>query len=62
MNLSITVKNDVVTLFGATESGAEAALAENLVPQTDGVERMINLITYNKFRSINGYESENSKQ
>ena len=46
-NLSITVKNGVATLFGNTESGTEASLAENLIIQMHGVNRVINLITYN---------------
>ena len=45
--LSVTVNDGVATLFGTTESGAEAALAENKVAQMDGVDRVINLVTWN---------------
>lgn len=46
-DLSITVKNGIATLFGTTNSATEAALAENLVAQMNGVEQVINLITHN---------------
>lgn len=46
VNLSITVKNGVATLFGNTESGADSVVTENLVLQMHGVDRVINLITY----------------
>ena len=45
VNLSITVKNGIATLFGTTDSAAEATLTENLVLQMDGVDNVINLIT-----------------
>jgi osmotically-inducible protein OsmY len=47
VNLSITVKNGIATLFGTTESATEARLAENLVAQMNGVEQVINLVTFN---------------
>ena len=45
--LSVTVNDGVATLFGTTESGAEAALAETKVAQMEGVDRVINLVTWN---------------
>ena len=46
-NLSVSLNDGVATLFGNAESGAESALAASHVAKIDGVERVINLITYN---------------
>ena len=46
-SLSVTVNDGVATLFGSTDSGAEAALAEAKVAQMEGVDRVINLISWN---------------
>ncbi len=45
--LQVTVNDGVATLFGTTESGAEAAIAANQVSQMDGVDQVINLVTWN---------------
>ena len=46
-NLSVSLNDGVATLFGNAESGAESALAASHVAKIDGVERVLNLITYN---------------
>ena len=46
-SLSVNLDDGVATLFGNVESGAEAALAASHVAKLDGVEQVINLITYN---------------
>jgi hypothetical protein len=46
-SLSVTINDGVATLFGTTDSGAEAAIAANEVSQIEGVERVINLVTWN---------------
>ncbi len=46
-SLSVTINDGVATLFGTTESGAEAALAETKISRMDGVDRVINLVTWN---------------
>lgn len=45
--LSVTVKDGVATLWGTTDSGAEAAIAANQVSQMEGVDRVNNLVTWN---------------
>ena len=45
--LSYRVQDGVATLFGDTDSGFESNLAERHVAKIDGVDRVINLITYN---------------
>ena len=45
--ISINVDGDVATLFGNVESGSEAALAASHVSKLDGIDKVINLITYN---------------
>ena len=45
--LSVTVTDGVATLFGTTDSGAEAAIAANQVSQQEGVDRVISLVTWN---------------
>ena len=46
-SISVNVDDGVATLFGSADSGSEAALAENHVAKLDGVDKVINLITYN---------------
>ena len=46
-SISVNLDDGVATLFGNAESGAESALAASHVAKLDGVERVINLITYN---------------
>ncbi len=46
-SISVNVDNGVATLFGSADSGSDAALAENHVAKLDGVDKVINLITYN---------------
>lgn len=46
-SLSYNVRDGVATLFGNADSSFESALAKNHVEQIDGVDRVINLITYN---------------
>lgn len=50
--LSITIKNGVATLSGATPTTEESNLAESLVARMDGVEQVINLISSNKAYSL----------
>ncbi len=45
--ISVNVDDGVATLFGNAESGSEAALAASHVARLDGVDKVINLITYN---------------
>ena len=45
--LTVTVSDGIATLFGDAESGAEAAMAEERVSDIDGVEHVINLVTWN---------------
>ena len=45
--LSVTVNDGVATVWGTTDSGAEAAIAANQVAQMEGVDRVINLVTWN---------------
>ena len=46
-NISVNLDDGVATLFGNVDSGAESALAASHVAKLDGVEQVINLITYN---------------
>lgn len=47
-SISVNVNdNGVATLFGNADSRSEAALAESHVAKFDGVEKIINLISYN---------------
>ncbi len=46
-SISVNVDDGVATLFGSADSGSDAALAENHVAKLDGVDKVINLITYN---------------
>ena len=46
-SLSYKVQDGVATLFGNTDSSVESALAKAHVEQINGVDRVINLITYN---------------
>ena len=45
--LSVTVSDGIATLFGDAESSAEAAMAEERVADIDGVDHVINLVTWN---------------
>jgi len=45
-NLNVTVKDGVATLFGNTDSASERKLAERHVAKLEGVERVINLVTF----------------
>lgn len=45
--LSVNVKDGVATIFGNADSAVERNLAEKYVAQTEGVDRVINLVTYN---------------
>jgi osmotically-inducible protein OsmY len=46
-SIGVNVSDGTATLFGSAESGSEAALAEAHVAKLDGVEKVINLITFN---------------
>jgi len=39
-------REGVATLFGQTDSGAEKGIAERHVAKLDGVEKVINLVTF----------------
>lgn len=45
--LSVTVNDGIATLFGDAESGSEAAMVEERISDIEGVEHVINLITWN---------------
>jgi hypothetical protein len=45
--LSVNVSDGIATLFGDAESGAEAAMVEERVADIEGVDHVINLITWN---------------
>lgn len=46
-SVSVTIRGDVATLTGNTESGWEATTIQRYVANHDGVEQVINLISYN---------------
>ena len=46
-NVSVKIDDGVATLFGNVESFSEASLAQAHVENIDGVDRVINLVTYN---------------
>lgn len=46
-DLRVNVSNGVATIFGTVDSGSERDLAEKFVAESDGVKRVINLVTYN---------------
>lgn len=46
-HLNVNVKDGVATIFGTADSAAERNLAEKFVAKSEGVDRVINLITYN---------------
>jgi len=45
-NLNVSVKDGVATLFGNTESASERQLAERHVAKLEGVDKVINLVTF----------------
>jgi len=45
--LNLIIDNGVATLSGSVESSLERVLAENHVARLEGVEQVINLISYN---------------
>ena len=45
--ISVNVDDGVATLFGTADSGSEAALAAHHVSKLVGVDKVVNLITYN---------------
>ena len=45
-NLQVQVDNDVATLFGQADSGADKNIAERHVAKIEGVDRIINLVTF----------------
>lgn len=46
-SISYKVQDGVATLFGSADSSFESALAKKHVQNIDGVDRVINLVTYN---------------
>lgn len=46
-NISVRVDDGVATLFGSADSQSEVSLAKNHVKTIDGVDRVINLVTFN---------------
>jgi hypothetical protein len=46
-SISVKVDDGVATLFGNADSFSEASLAESHVERIDGIDRVINLVTYN---------------
>lgn len=46
-NLNVTVKDGVATIFGSADSLAESSQAEQYVAGLDGVDQVINLVTFN---------------
>lgn len=46
-SLSYTVQDGVATLFGNVDSSIESSLAKSHVAKIEGVDRVINLVTYN---------------
>lgn len=46
-NLEVSINNGVATLFGNAESGIELKLAERELEKTEGVNRVINIATFN---------------
>ena len=46
-NLNVNVKDGIATIFGTADSAAERGLAEKFVANSEGVDRVINLVTYN---------------
>jgi len=45
-NINVNVENGVATLFGNTDTASERKLAERHVAKLEGVDRVINLVTY----------------
>ena len=45
-SVSVNIEDGVATLFGNVESNIESHLAQSHVESIDGVDRVINLITY----------------
>ena len=46
-SVNVSVKNGVATLFGTVDSSFERAKAERHIAKMDGVDKVINLISYN---------------
>ena len=46
-SVSVNIQDGVATLFGNVESNSEAQLAKTYVENIDGVDRVINLVTFN---------------
>lgn len=45
-NINLRIDNGVATLFGQADSGGESKIAERHVAKMEGVDRVINLVTY----------------
>lgn len=46
-SLSYNIRDGVATIFGNTDTRAEVELVESHIRQITGVDRVINLVTYN---------------
>jgi len=46
-SVNLTINDGVATLFGTVDSAPDRAFAEQHVAQMEGVQKVINLISYN---------------
>lgn len=47
VDISVTVKDGVATLFGSVDAGMESVLVANYVSEMNGVDKVVNLISVN---------------